>query len=211
MPFDYLWQFLNYPITNQAFYEGKIQQNKTKLYFNYIDSINAHENQSYIDQLKSTAFRVEKNGVKNSLIFDKLQHLKLEIENDKIARENERQNKIINLYNAAVVDYNGGINSFNDFINYRNRQFKPQKSDAEIQSMIDIPDKKFKDARAKLEQISKPDVNTTSLMNQLAKSIEDASVQLRTQQDWLKLYLSKKKSGRKSMFYKATWFGIPLN
>jgi len=28
MPFDYLWQFLNYPITNQEFYEGKTQQNK---------------------------------------------------------------------------------------------------------------------------------------------------------------------------------------
>ena len=145
------------------------------------------------------------------MIFDRLQHIKLEIENDKIARENERQNVISNLYNAAVVDYNDGINSFNDFINYRNKQFSPQRSDAEIQSMIDIPDNKFNEARAKLGQICKPDVNAINLMNQLAKSIDDAYIQLKEQKDWLKLYISKKKSGRKSMFYKLNWFGIPLN
>ena len=83
IPFDYLWQFLNYPITTQEFYEGNIQQNKANLYFNYIDSIQAFENQSYIDQLTSSAYRIEKNGIKNSLIFDRLQHIKLEIENDK--------------------------------------------------------------------------------------------------------------------------------
>jgi transglutaminase/protease-like cytokinesis protein 3 len=33
MPFDYLWQFSNYPISNNDFYEGKIQMNKTKKYF----------------------------------------------------------------------------------------------------------------------------------------------------------------------------------
>jgi hypothetical protein len=35
MPFDYLWQFSNYPISNNDFYEGKIQMNKTKKYFDF--------------------------------------------------------------------------------------------------------------------------------------------------------------------------------
>jgi hypothetical protein len=34
MPFD-LWQFSNYPISNNDFYEGKIQMNKTKKYFDF--------------------------------------------------------------------------------------------------------------------------------------------------------------------------------
>jgi hypothetical protein len=206
IPFDYLWQFLNYPISNQAFYEGKTQQNKTKSYFNFNDSIQAYEKQSHIDQLISSAYRVEKNGVKNSLVFDRLQHLKLEIENHK-------QTKTIELYNSAIVDYNDGIYGFNDFINYRNKQFTPKKTDPEIQNMIDVADNKLKEAKTKLGEISNSDVNTIKMIQQLTKSIEDATSHVKEQQDWLKIYFSKSKFARKSMFYekKITWFGIPVN
>lgn len=60
IPFDYLWQFVNYPITNQEFYEGKTQQNKTKLFFNFNDTMQVYEQQNHIDQLISTAYRVKK-------------------------------------------------------------------------------------------------------------------------------------------------------
>jgi len=119
IPFDYLWQFLNYPVTNQEFYEGKTQENKSKPFFSYVDSLKVYENKNNIDQKISAAYRIEKNGVKNSMIFDRLQHIKLEIEND-------RQTKIMNQYNSAVADYNEGINDFNEFINYKNRQFTPK-------------------------------------------------------------------------------------
>ncbi|MFO0322370.1 MAG: transglutaminase domain-containing protein [Bacteroidota bacterium] len=204
IPFDYLWQFLNYPITNQEFYEGKTQQNKTKPFFNFKDTIQLFEKQTHIDQLISSAYRVEKNGVKNSLVFDRLKHLKLEIEND-------RQSKTINLYNSSVLDYNEAINVLNEFINYRNKQFTPMKTDSEIQNMLDVSDNKLKEAKNKLGEISTKDFNTVNMIKQLTKSIEDASKQMKEQQDWLKLYLSKSKSARKSMFYKVTWFGIPLN
>jgi hypothetical protein len=204
IPFDYLWQFLNYPLTNQEFYEGKTKQDITKPFFNFKDTILVFEKQSHIEQLISSVYRVEKNGVKNSLVFDRLQHLKLEIEND-------RQTKSVNLYNSAVVEFNDGINGLNDFINYRNKQFIPKKTDPEIQSMIDVVESKLKAAKSTLVQISNPDANTTNMIRQLTKSIDDSSTQMKEQQDWLKQYLSKSKSGRKSMFYKVTWFGVPLN
>jgi len=206
MPFDYLWQFLNYPVSNQQFYEGKTQQNKANPFFNFKDSIQVYEKQNNIDQLISSAYRVEKNGLKNSLIFTRLQHLKLEIEND-------RQAKTVNLYNLAVADYNDGTNDLNDFINYRNKQFTPKKTDPEIQNIIDVADSKLKEARNKISQISNPDANTVNLIRQLTKSIDNALSHVEEQKDWLKVYFTKSKSGRKSMFYerKITWFGIPLN
>jgi transglutaminase/protease-like cytokinesis protein 3 len=194
IPFDYLWQFLNYPITNQEFYEGKTQLNKSKTYFSFIDSIQVYEKQDHIDQIISSAYRVEKNGVKNSLIFDRLKHLKLEIESDK-------QNKIVNLYNSAAADYNESTNRFNDFINYKNKQFTPIKADHEIQNMIDVVDKKLKEAKIKLGQISNPDANTINLISQLTISIADAASRLTEQIDWLKEYFSRGKNLRKAMFY----------
>jgi transglutaminase/protease-like cytokinesis protein 3 len=200
IPFDYLWQFLNYPITNQEFHEGKIHQNKTKAYFNYNDSIKLYENQNHINQLISSSYRVKNNGVKNSLVFNRLQYLKLEIENYK-------QTKNVNFYNAAIVDYNQVIEILNSFISYRNNQFIPKKTDAEIQDLIDDADNKLKDSKSKLGQILNSDENATLMINQLSKSIEVVSTQISEQQNWLKLYFSKSKLGRKSMFYKVSLFG----
>jgi hypothetical protein len=206
MPFDFMWQFLNYPVTNQEFYEGNTQMNKTKAFFNYADSIKVYESMNQMEQLAASAYRIEKNGVKNSLIFDRLQHIKLQIEND-------RQTQNVNIYNTAVSDYNDGINLYNDFINYRNKQFTPMKTDAVIQSMIDASGNKLDEARIKLDLLQKPDMQTVSLVAQLKKSIDDVEKLVNEQKDWLKLYFSKGKSGRKNMFYdkKLTWFGIPLN
>lgn len=205
MPFDYLWQFLSYPITNQEFYEGKTQQNKIKPFFNYADSIETYQKHIHSEQLKFSAVRIERNGIKNSLIFDRLQHIKMEI-------ENSRQTTIVSRYNAAVSDYNEGVNNFNYFINYRNKQFTPIKSDSEIQNMIDLADNKLKSARTKLSEIKEPDANIIQSSAQLTRSINEAAVHVNEQQDWLKIYFTKGKSGRKSMFYdkKLTWFGIPL-
>lgn len=218
MPFDYLWQFLNYPVTYQEFYDGKTQQNKAKPFYSYVDSIRFYENQNHLDQLIASSGRIEKNGVKNSLIYDRLKHIKLEIEyekneieNKKIVLENERQATIVNLYNSAVIDYNSGINDFDKFIDYRNKQFTPTKSDIEIQNMIDVAENALTKAKSKLNEIVNPDNTMSTIIIQLTKSIEEAEVQVKEQQNWLKIYFSKGKSGRKSMFTKYTWFGIPLN
>ena len=213
MPFDYLWQFMNYPVTNQEFYEGKTAPNTAKPFFNFIDSISAYERLSHMEQLAAAAGRIENNGVKNAMIFDRLQHIKIEMENNRIQRENERQNAIVNLYNSAVADYNKAINDMNAFIDYRNHQFTPGKPDTEIQGMIDTVSKRLTNAKSKLSQVKNPDANFASSMTQLTKSIAEIDTHLHEQQEWLTIYFSKSEKKRKSMFYekKITWFGIPLN
>lgn len=206
MPFDYLWQFLHYPVTNQEFYEGKIIEDKTKPFFNYKDSIRLYESKNHIDQLISASYRIEKNGVKNAMVFDRLNHIKVELENDRIATST-------NAYNVAVVYYNEAIRHLNNFIQYRNKQFNPIKPDADIQQMIDVAFKNIEDANTKLAEIKNADVATTSLISNLQKSITDINVNIKEQQDFLTLYFSKGKAKRKALFYerKVTWFGIPLN
>lgn len=202
IPFDYLWQFLNYPVTNQEFYEGKTDENKTKKYFNYLDSIKLFENQNKIQKLNSSAKRIEKNGIKNSMIFDRLQHIKIDIENNNVE-----------LYNDAILHYNEGVNKLNNFINYRNNQFKPKKDDSEIKLIIDESLNNFRFTKFKIDSIYNPNSNITKMTFELQKALNDANSQANSQNDWLKIYISKSKLGRKTMFYnsKITWFGIPLN
>lgn len=204
MPFDCLWQFLEYPATVQEFTEGKFFQDKNREYFNFNDSLAALDEMDHLTKLERSVARIEKNGVRNSLIYDRLQHLKLEIEHYK-------QNHTVDIYNSAAADYNEATNLLNEFINYRNNQFKPIKPDAALQAMLDVPDSKLKEAAIKLKQIKYPDRNSANSIMQLHKGIEDVANEVEKQNAWLKLYLSKGKAGRKSMFYKVTWMGVPLN
>jgi len=139
------------------------------------------------------------------MIYDRLQHIKVEIEND-------RQQKMIDQYNDAVHAYNKALAFFNEFIDYRNKQFTPIKPDAEIQAMLDVTDSQILKSKTLLKTIPEPSASIITSSDQLMKSIDDVAVKLKEQQDWLKQYFLKGKSGRKSMFYekKVTWFGIPI-
>ncbi len=204
MPFDYLWQMLSYPVTNQEFYEGKTAGNKARPAFSYADSIQVYEKLSHTAQLDAAARRIEAAGLKNAMVFDRLHHIKQELEYD-------RQNKSVNLYNGAVADYNEGLQYYNDFINYRNSQFKPAKADADIQAMLDGAASRFADARAKMEAVENPEPANATLILQLTKAMDEADTHLAEMQEWLSKYFSKGKAARKTMFYKVTWFGVPLN
>lgn len=204
MPFDPLWQFLNYPVTNQEFYEGKTGINKNKPYFNYPDTLMQFEQQSDIQKLKSSSRRIEQNGVKNSLVFDMLQHNKREIEYHK-------SKILVEAYNSAVTMYNDGINRLNRFIDYRNKQFTPTRPDNEIKEMVDLADKSLSSSREKLKEIKNPDSNTANSITQLNKSIDEAVLNLNEQKAFLEKYFKTGKLFRKSLFYKFSWMGIPLN
>jgi Transglutaminase-like superfamily len=194
MPFDPLWQFLNYPITNQEFYEGKTQINKNKPYFNFIDTLSNYEKQSAIDQLISSSVRIEMNGVKNSLVFDRLQYDKREVEYYK-------NKQVVEQFNSSTNFYNIGTNLLNEFINYRNHQFTPKKSDSEIKLMIDTVETSFQFSRKQLENIKNPDSNTTLLIVQLNKSLDNANINLTEQKAFLSKYFKTSKIKRNSLFY----------
>lgn len=202
MPFDYLWQFLGKPITVQEFYERKTSAAGED--FSYTDSIAAHMQLDSIKQTEAIVRRIEKNGLKNSMIFDRYQHLRLDLERMK-------QNRTVNLYNSAVIDMNDAVADFNDYINYYNKQFTPMKSDNELQEMLDKVDRKISAAKAKLTQLGEPGDDLQAMVRQMNRSMDDIGTQLAEQQAWLKKYLAKGKMGRKTSFQKYTWMGIPLN
>lgn len=204
IPFDPLWQFLYYPISSQEFYEGNTVINKEKPFFNYVDTLITYKNSSKIEQLISTKRRIEQNGVKNTLTFNELQNIAREI-------EYYRNQKITDDYNAAVYFYNDGINKLNRFIDYRNNQFTPQKSEIEIRDMVISAENSLTNSLNELQKITTSDINTINLINQLKISINEALKQSYEQIEFINKYFTTNKMFRKSLFYKYTWFGIPLN
>ena len=100
-------------------------------------------------------------------------------------------------FNNALLDYNKAVKSYNAFVNFRNKNFKPEKPDAEIQKMIDNGLKMSASAQTKLNQIQKAEGQLKADVQNLNKDIKDLEKNLKKQQLWLKDYLSKKTIERK--------------
>lgn len=213
MPFDYLWQFLNYPVTTAQFYENKTTQNRDQPYFNYRDSIQAYNQASLDHQLQGAIYRIEKNGVRNAMIFDRLHHIKMQLENLRIKKQNEKQQAAVDTINQISDDYNNAIILINQYIDYRNHQFAPPKPDEAIRSMFDTAANAITSITERLSTVDDTFSNVASAKASIQKSIRALQPQLKEQKDWLDEYLSKSKARRRAMFYerKLTWFGIPLN
>lgn len=211
MPFDYLWQCLDHPVTYTAFANGKTSPDAGRAYFYYPDSIALYAKAAYREQLGAEIRRINDNGAKNGMIFDRLQHLSITQENLSITEQNERQAKVVNLYNEAAHRYNDAVNSFNTYINYYNKRFTPERPDAEIQKMLDDPAHDLQVAKDKLAAIEKPSDDVKESISKLGKDIDEVVARVKEQQDWLAKYMAKGKFGRHNMFVKYTWFGAPLN
>ncbi|PWA10205.1 transglutaminase domain-containing protein [Flavobacterium laiguense] len=80
MPFDYLWQFLKYPVTNQEFIDGKTQLNKTKPTFDFVTQIEDYDGLSDLDKARVTLIRMKKNGIENNLIREMTLSKKSEVD-----------------------------------------------------------------------------------------------------------------------------------
>ncbi len=199
IPFDYLWQFLNYPITNQEFYEGKTQINKSKEYFDFESEIAKYELSSEIDKLYDSAERIEKNGVENNLILERLKNKDKNISYLRQKINTEKLNMIAN-------DCNQAINLLNDFIYYRNKQFSPTLPDNQIKSMIEAPKEKLIECQNAIYNVGYVGNENSSSLASLKKSIKNALAQTEEHLTFVKNYLNKSNSVRKGMFTKTTWY-----
>ena len=204
IPFDYMWQFLNYPITNGEFYEGKIQINKDKKYFDFEKEIVDQNSLPETDQLFNSMERIEKNGLKNKLVIDYYEIQKKQL-------TYLRQGANIEKLNAVVTELNEAVLLLNDFILYRNKKFKPTFSDEEINNMIQKPREKLIKCQNDIDKVGSIGSENASNVTSIKKSIEVNLAMADEHASFVKNYLSKSKLVRKTMFTKVSWGGIPLN
>src|SRR5665213_134752 len=80
IPFDPMFQLLDYPLSYDDFNNGRIIAGSNAKYFNYIDSLNTYEKLDPLNQYITSEKRIENNGTGNSMINTKQSQLKMEIE-----------------------------------------------------------------------------------------------------------------------------------
>lgn len=180
MPFDPLWQFLYYPITNQEFYEGKFFIEDNSRYFNYLDSLNYFEHQSELARLESYILRIKQNGISNYLIYREIEFLINYI--------------IVEKYNVIANLFNDGITKLNESINIWNL-YKPEKNVNKMIQLLDSSEDLLNTAKTKLTEIQNHKLTgiLTVSTDQLGHSIDVAMVSLLEQRTSINRYLKSRK------------------
>ncbi len=188
MPFDPLWQFLEYPLTYQAFSEHKLLPIPIeKTFFNYKDSLKRYEQQSESGQLRDIIYRIEHNGIPNALILQQVGFHKYNLQ--------------INHYNEAKDLYNAGIAKFNTYIDFKNHMFRPKIEDKSIQQMITEINLKISESKwlASLAFDKANDFNDTVII--LNNLLEEVNNRLQAEQQFLTQYVKTWRPLRGFLFY----------
>ena len=193
MPYDYLWQLLNEPLTNSEFISGKSDSAKPTMNFDYNAAIEKYGKLSDADKAFETFKRVEKNGLLNNMITD---YCNLKKKEFTVINQNKSVEKLI----AITADFNAAIRDLNDFILFRNKRFKPAQSDETLKKMMrDVTDKMNK-CKDDVYNVGSVSPENTSNLNSLKRAILDGIEKTKESEDFLKEYLSKGSLGRNMMF-----------
>lgn len=179
LPFDPLFQFLNYPITYKEFISGNLKQEGQKHYFNYIDSINTYKKMDRLAQYLSALTRIKNAGWPSSKIDTKLKRVQLEI-------EVINQGTDMDLYNSAVSDYNEAIQFLNTFLSYRNNQFQPLKSKKEVEKLFGKTQELISSANIKLKKVNSSKATLTLDTGDVQKKLDDLKLNLNEQETFFK-------------------------
>jgi hypothetical protein len=181
LPFDPAFQLLNYPVNYNDFVRGNTLENKRKNYFNYNDSLKAFIIMDRLSQYASEESRIENAGWPLSKIETKLKRIKFQM-------EVLNQDSDADLYNAVVTDYNAAINSLNIFLAYRNNQFQPEKSNAEIQILFQDVQNLIATANEKIKRINRSKATLELDAGDIQKKLDNLEINLKQQQIFFKNY-----------------------
>lgn len=197
MPVDYLWQFREYPISNQEFIDGVYLADDTKQKIDFVNEIARIDSLSRVEQCKESIVRIEKGGMKNQHVsqayINKKRELIYEEDNEKRVKFENVQAKFREVANQLSIS----ISQLNNFIDYRNKRFQPPLPDKEIKRLVQEPMDRLLNTKESILYLEEniDEQNRTNLEN-LKRSITQTLERLDEHMQFIKNYLTyKSKSG----------------
>lgn len=198
MPFDYLWQILENPVNDFKFKKRPKSNTDAIKKFDFDSELQNYLSLSEAEQARASLKRIEKNGINNGLIETYHTYMK-----NQVIYFDQKSN--IERLNEIVVQYNIAVNQFNDFVNYRNKQFQPTMPDYQIKEMIEKPKVQMEKCQELLYKIGDTGLQNAAYITSLKTNIDKTLIEAKKNLEFVNLYFSKSKINRKKMFLNNTF------
>ncbi|MCX6288115.1 MAG: hypothetical protein NTY96_13475 [Bacteroidetes bacterium] len=209
MPFDPMWECLNYPVNNLDFNNAKTIPANGTAFFACTDSINAYLVLGSKEQCLAALRRLEVAGVINNLLMEWSKYLRGCIANENLNAVVSEKNKYVRMFNDAVTSYNNCIYAFNQYADYWNTQFTPSKAEPEIVGMLDLCYSYLDSCKKNLAEVIAGDPDMKQSTDQLKLAIDVAQDNLDKQKIFLKIYFNTDPPSRPQLFQNYSGAGFP--
>lgn len=189
MPFDPMYEFLPYPLTNKEFIEAKPASTRTA--FHYADTLKQHLQLSIAEQKAAELRRLEAAGIQIDLLLKQEQYLRRSLQtfgsND--------------AFDEGGKAFNTAMDLYKEYIGQKNKQFSAI-GDNDLKQMIESIESNVKLSRSlMLQAVVKTDgqrhARTTNVSN-----LDRFWPQLMKEKQFVQQYLSTEASARKQLFIK---------
>ncbi len=200
LPIDPMWQMLKYPITLHQFYTSTEPIIKTE--WQYPDSIDKFLNLAEIEKVSVVALRLDEFGTSSEITSNYYNYLR--------SKENEYYFKKLN---EAGSYYNLATEEYNMYINFKNKQFTPQKPDSAIAQMMPTVKEWLNRSNQSIALLPKEFTETNaSYIQNLKKQLVEMNEKAETESKFVGKYLATKKNKRRDLFYTKVYtiYGIPV-
>jgi hypothetical protein len=192
MPFDPLYQFLSYPLTNREFIDAKPPSAKVE--FHYSDTLKQHLLLSPPQQTAAELRRMEAAGVQIDLLLKRQQYLKKVLQSSSSSDAFEEGGKA----------FSTAMDLYKKYMEYKNNQFS-SLADNDLKQMIDNIELNLKRSRSLLlEAVTKTEGQRQAKANNISM-IDRFWPQLTKEKQFVQQYLSMTDvSARKQLFMKRS-------
>jgi hypothetical protein len=167
MPYDFIWQFLRFPVSHSDFEKGTTSSAEKNVMIAFEDSIQQHLSLSRAEQLANELRRINSSVEDNKALDIRKQYLNQAISVDVL-------NKGIRLFNEATATYNMGAEKYNDYATFRNKHSNHKPYTNQLKSMLDESRQYFlkvSDLLSSIE-VSHPDLKRNiSVLNRNASNM----------------------------------------
>lgn len=187
MPFDPIWQFIDNPINNGEFISRDFSKVDTTGGYAFRDSIRQYERYDELIRLETSNKRIINNGVKNKLIKRQVDENILQITNRR--------------FNMAIDTLNYGIEAYNLYVTYKNKQFRrPKVADSRVKELIINAYNAIHAANDILKGLSSSNVGLNNSINEARNRMPKLISDVEREKAFVDKYLKKWKPLRGFMF-----------
>jgi hypothetical protein len=187
MPFDPMYQFLSYPITNKEFINGTTPA--SQVVFNYRDSVKQYVQLSSLQQMATELRRLEAAGIQNDLLLRRQTYLKKSLQSFNSRDAFEEGNKA----------FTGAADLFKEYIGHKNKQFSGI-GDNDLRQLVDNIEQNIKLSRSLfLQAVPKTDAQRQARSGNIA-SADRFWTDLNKEKQFVQQYLATDVAARKQLF-----------
>lgn len=165
IPYNPLWQFLQKPITYNAFDEQKINKTTLELLDDY-EEVQQFLQLNKAEQMKEALNRSKKMGSANALV-KRWQDIRMQ--NIKV----DYRNSMVEIYNNASEIMRTSTNNYNDYVEAKNNRFRGSKWNKQFTKTYITT--LLKDAEGALEKFLSIKENDPSMTSELTATLKNTT------------------------------------